>query len=124
TVGMPLVNMLSQGADAIREFEEEADRLGATIGEDLVNRSRAFQTELTRLNSVKQGLQQRIASELLPTLTNLVSRFTDSEGAAKRLDSVARVASTGVKILASAATIVVGVFKTLGEALGGVAAAV
>src|SRR5690606_23573677 len=124
TEGMPLVNMLSQGADAIRELEDDADQLGVTIGCDLVNRSRAFQTELTRLNSVKKGLQQRIASELLPTLTNLVSRFTDSEDAAKRLDSVARVASTGVRILASAATIVVGVFKTLGEALGGIAAAV
>ena len=85
TEGMPLVNMLSQGADAIREFENEADQLGVTIGEDLVNRSRAFQTELTKLSSIKQGLQQRIASELLPTLTNLVSRFTESEGAAKGL---------------------------------------
>lgn len=124
TEGMPLVNMLSQGADAIREFENEADQLGVTIGEDLVNRSRAFQTELTKLSSVKQGLQQRIASELLPTLTNLVSRFTESEGAAKRLDWAARVASTGVKLLSSVATVVIGVFKTLGEALGGIAAAV
>src|SRR5690606_14766546 len=40
------------------------------------------------------------------------------------LDWAARVASTGVKLLSSAATIVMGVFKTLGEALGGVAAAV
>ena len=124
TEGMPLVNMLAQGADAIRELENEADRLGATIGEDLVNRSRAFQTELTRLNSIKQGLQRRIASELLPTLTNLVSKFTDTEGAAKRMDAASRVAATGVRLLASAGAIIVGIFTTVGEALGGVAAAV
>ena len=124
TEGMPLVNMLAQGADAIRELENEADRLGATIGEDLVNRSRAFQTELTKLNSVKRGLQQRIASELLPTLTNLVSKFTDTEGAAKSLDTASRVAATGVRLLASAGAIIVGIFNTVGEALGGIAAAV
>lgn len=124
TEGVPLINLLSQGADAIREYEKEADQLGVTIGEDLVNRSRAFQTELTKLNSVKRGLQQRIAAELLPTLTNLVSRFTDTEGSAKRLDGASRVAATGVRLLASAGTIIVGVFKTVGEALGGIAAAV
>lgn len=124
TEGMPLVNMLSQGADAIRELENEADKLGATIGEELVNRSRAFQTELTKLNAVKRGLQQRIASELLPTLTNLVSKFTDTEGAAKSLDTASRVAATGVRLLASAGAIIVGIFNTVGEALGGIAAAV
>lgn len=124
TEGMPLINMLAQGADAIRELENEADKLGATIGEELVNRSRAFQTELTKLNSVKRGLQQRIAAELLPTLTNLVSKFTDTEGAAKSLDTASRVAATGVRLLASAGAIIVGIFNTVGEALGGIAAAV
>src|SRR5690606_4158471 len=82
------------------------------------------QTELTKLNSVKRGLQQRIASELLPTLTNLVSKFTDTEGAAKSLDTASRVAATGVRLLATAGTIIVGIFNTVGEALGGVATAV
>lgn len=124
TEGMPLVNMLSQGADAIREFENEADQLGVTIGEDLVAKSRAFQTELTKLDSVKRGLQYRIAGELLPTLTNLVSKFTETEGAAERLDKASRVAAAGVRLLASAGVIVAGAFNIAGEALGATAASI
>ena len=124
TEGMPLVNMLSAGADEIARFEAEADQLGVTVGDELVQDALAFQTELRKLDAVKKGLQNRIAGELLPSMTQMVSKFTDAEGAAERLDYASRVASTGIKLLSSVAVVVVGVFKTLGEALGGIAAAI
>lgn len=124
TEGMPLVNMLSAGADEIARFEAEADKLGVTVGDELVQDALAFQNELRKLDAVKKGLQNRIAGELLPSMTRMVEKFNDADDAAGRLDTAARVASTGVKLLASVGVIVTGVFKTLGESLGGLAAAI
>ncbi len=124
TEGMPLVNMLSAGADEIARFEAEADRLGVTVGDELVQDALAFQNELRKLDAVKKGLQNRIAGELLPAMTRMVDKFNDADDAAGRLDTAARVASTGVKLLASVGVIVTGVFKTVGESLGGLAAAI
>src|SRR5690554_217350 len=124
TEGMPLVNMLSAGADEIARFEAEADKLGVTVGDELVQDALAFQNELRKLDAVKKGLQNRIAGELLPSMTRMVEKFNDADDAAGRLDTAARVASTGVKLLASVGVIVTGVFKTLGESFGGLAAAI
>ncbi len=124
TEGMPLVNMLSAGADEIARFEAEADQLGVTVGDELVQDALAFQNELRKLDAVKKGLQNRIAGELLPAMTRMVDKFNDADDAAGRLDTAARVASTGVKLLASVGVIVIGVFKTLGQSLGGLAAAI
>lgn len=124
TEGMPLVNMLREGADGIAEFEEEADALGVTIGDTLVRSSQAFQKEVGKLDGVKRGLSQSISAELLPSMTRWVEKFTDAEDATGRLDKASRIASTGVKLLSTVGVIVTGVFKTVGEALGGIAAVI
>src|SRR5690606_12629917 len=78
----------------------------------------------TRLNAVKKGLVNRIAQELLPSLVNLTGRLFDSAKSSDRLDKIARATATGVKLLGPVAAIVAGIFRTVGEALGGVAATV
>jgi len=120
--GMPLVNMLRQGSDAIREFEGEADQLGITIDSKTAAASRAFTQQLQTLSAVKQGLVQRITAAVLPTLNALTQQFVGSAKGAESLDRAARVAASGMKIIAVAGTIVSGVFKTVGEWIGGVAA--
>lgn len=123
TEGMPLVNMLRQGSDAIREFEGEADKLGLTIDSKTAAASREFTKQLQTLSAVKQGLVLRITAAVLPTLNALTQQFVGSAKGAESLDKAARVAASGMKIMAALGAIVVGAFKTLGEYLGGVAAA-
>lgn len=122
--GADLIPILNRGADGINELREEAERLGIAFSDEASNAAGDFNDTLTRLNAVKKGLANRIAQQLLPTLVNLSQKFLTGAQSAERLDTVARVAATGVKLLTSAGIIVAGVFKTVGEAIGGVAAAV
>ena len=122
--GADLIPLLNSGADGLREMTEEAAELGLVLDSETSKKAEAFNDNLTKLNAVKKGLVNRITAELLPSLLNLSERFVGSAKSAERLDQVARIAATGVKLLTSAGIIVAGVFKTLGEAIGGVAAAV
>lgn len=122
--GAELIPLLNSGAQGLSEMTDEARELGLTFDQETGKAAEAFNDNLTRLNAVKQGLVRRITAELLPSLVNLSERLVGGAKSAERLDQVARVASTGLKLLTSAGIIVGGIFKTLGEAIGGVAAAV
>lgn len=122
--GADLIPLLNSGAEGLAEMTAEAEELGLTFDQQTGKAAEAFNDNLSRLNAVKKGLVNRITAELLPSLVNLSDRFVGSAKSAERLDQVARVAATGVKLLTTAGIIVAGVFKTLGEAIGGVAAAV
>lgn len=122
--GLKLIPLLNAGADGLAAMEAEASALGVTMDTETAKAAEAFNDNLTRLNKVKEGLVNRIARDLLPTLQNLTDRMFQSAKASGALDQAARVAATGVKILMSVGAIIVGVFKTVGEALGGVAAAI
>lgn len=122
--GADLIPLLNSGAEGLAEMTAEAEELGLTFDQQTGKAAEAFNDNLSRLNAVKKGLVNRITAELLPSLVNLSDRFVGSAKSAERLDQVARIAATGVKLLTTAGIIVAGVFKTLGEAIGGVAAAV
>lgn len=120
--GAQLIPLLNSGAEGLAEMTAEAEALGLVIGGDTAKAAEQFNDNLSRLDAIKRGLINRIAAELLPTLTNLTSRLFESAKASGALDQAARAASAGVRILLSVGAIIVGVFKTIGEALGGVAA--
>jgi hypothetical protein len=120
--GAQLIPLLNAGASGIQDLKDEADRLGITLSGPAGKAAEQFNDNIARLNYAKQGLGRQIAQQLLPTLSSLTTQLFAS---AKETDAFARaatVAATGVKLLLSAGTLVVGVFKTLGEYLGGIGA--
>ncbi len=119
-----LLPLLAKGGEGFDKYAEAARRFGATVDADVVAQSKVMKDQFMILGLAKTGLANRITKDLLPTLTTMTDRLLGSATAAGTLDKISRIASSGVKVLASAGAIVVGVFKTLGEALGGVAAAV
>lgn len=122
--GAQLIPLLNAGADGIAEMTAEAEQLGLTFDQHAGKAAEQFNDNLTRLNAVKKGLVNRIAQELLPTLVNMTNKLVDSAKGASALDKAAKVAATGVRLLASAGAVVAGIFNAVGTALGGVAATV
>lgn len=121
--GAKLIPLLNAGAAGIDDLKKEAEALGLVIGGDAAASAELFNDNLTRVQRVIGGLFNRIAQQLLPTLSTLSSQLLESAKSSGVLDQAARAASTGVKFLLSAGVVVGAAFKTLGEALGGVAGA-
>lgn len=121
--GAKLIPLLNAGSAGIGELTAEAEALGLVIGGEAAKAAEVFNDNLTRVSRVVTGLGNRVAQQLLPTLANLSSRLFESAKNSGILDQAARTAATGVKFLLSAAVVAGAAFKTLGEALGGVAGA-
>lgn len=121
--GAELIPLLNLGAEGIENLKQEAEDLGLTFDDVTANRAGAFNDQLDKIRGIAKGLWQQIASQLLPVLVNLTERFFNSAKGAETLGKFVTTAVTGIKLLTSVGVVVVGVFKTLGEALGGVAAA-
>jgi phage-related minor tail protein len=120
--GAQLIPFLNQGKDGIEALREEADRLGITLSTDAAKASEAFNDNLTRINGISKGLFNSIAQELLPSMVNLTDQFFNTASGAQTLDNVARAAASGIKILASIAVTIGGIFKTIGNQIGATAA--
>jgi len=120
--GAQLIPMLNQGKDGIEALQAEAEKLGLTLDGSTGRSAEAFNDNLTRLNSVKKGIANTVMRELLPTLTNLTDRLVENAKNADLMDTAARAAATGLRILFTGAAILVGTFKALGQAWGALAA--
>lgn len=119
-----LLPLLLNNGKAMSDLGDEASDLGAVMSDDMLSALNGAREQFTKLDLIKQGLTNRIVAELLPSLTNLTGSLTDTAKEAGFLDWVARVAATGIKLLASAGVLVGGVFKAVGEGIGGAAAAI
>jgi DNA-binding phage protein len=120
--GADLIPMLNQGAAGLTAMQEEARALGVEIDGSAGPAAERFNDNLTRLNTVKQGFANQIMKAVLPSLEGLTNHMISSAKSSNVLETAARSAAAGIKILMSVGAIVTGVFKSLGEYLGGVAA--
>jgi hypothetical protein len=121
--GAALIPFLNQGRDGIAGLAAEAAQLGIVLTTEAGAAAEQFNDNLTRLQKAKEGLGRQIAQALLPMLENLTTQLFKAAQETGGFEKAAMVAATGVKILMSAGAAMVGVFKTVGEAIGGIAGA-
>lgn len=118
-----LLPLLKNNAQGMREAGDEAERFGAILSEETLAAAEAFRMESVKVDQMLTGLKNRIAADMLPTLTNLTDQFFTTSDGARALDSAARAAAAGTRVLLSAGAVIIGAFKTVGQYIGGVAAA-
>lgn len=117
-----LLPLLRNNGEAMGEWGDKAAELGAILGDDTISAANAAKKEFQTLGLVYEGLKNRIVEQLLPSFVALTSEFTDTAEGAAKLDEISRIASTGMKLLGVAGTVVAGIFKAVGTAIGGAAA--
>lgn len=120
--GTDLIPLLNGGAKGLADMAAEADLLGVTMDTNTGRAAEAFNDNLTRLSAVKEGLVNRITRELLPSLQSMSEWLVESAKSSGVLDTAARAAATGVRLLLTAGAHVGYVFAQVGNEIGGIAA--
>ena len=122
--GAEMIPLLNNGSAGIAKMRDESIALGASINTSAGKAAEQFKDNLTRLGAVAKGLANRVAQQLLPTLVAMTNRLVEAAKSSGLLDQAARAAAAGVRLLVSVGVVVAAVFKTLGQAVGGVFAAI
>lgn len=117
-----LLPLLKNNGEAMGEWADKAEELGAILGTDTIAAAKEAKKEFQTLGLVYEGLKNRIVQQVLPSLMALTEQFTDTAEGTAKLDEISRIASTGMKLLGVTGTVVAGVFKSVGTAIGGAAA--
>jgi hypothetical protein len=76
--GVALLQMMGNGADGIRRWREEADRLGITMTEDMVQAAQRSKLELLNLRTAFEGLAIRLLNYVGPALAEIARWFSET----------------------------------------------
>lgn len=109
TEGMPLVNTLSKGAEALREFEHRAEQMGRSLSRIDAAEVEAANIELSRVSQSVRGVADQLAVRLAPFVGEAAKQFValsqDAGAALDRIGSAARMTIQVVGVLADAVAI-------------------
>nr|WP_312354319.1 hypothetical protein [Stenotrophomonas pavanii] len=103
--GSEFLEFLSLGADGMRTMEERARTLGIVIDSDTAGAAAEFNDRLDDLRAATQGWFTQLASELLPTLTDLTTKLVDVAKEGGGVRDVAHGIATAFREIGKAAEI-------------------
>lgn len=97
----PALQLMSEGADGLRKYREEADSMGLTISSVSAKQMVAFNDQLTKSKLAIQGGVQIITVSLLPVITSMSNAFLAAANAVSRfIDSFKDQKSTVAGVVA------------------------
>ena len=119
--GAKLITTLNMGKQGLAEMTAEAEAFGQVVSQESAAAAGEFNDNLFRLQSAVGGISMQIASALLPALSGITEQMVQAAKDTTAMDTAARIAVTGFRLLASAVVVVGGAFKTVGSLIGNVA---
>lgn len=72
-----MLPLLREGATAMKNLEDEAERLGVVLGPEAIARADRFTESLNRMKVAAEGLGKSIATSLMPALTYMMDGLSD-----------------------------------------------
>lgn len=102
--GARLIPMLNAGRDGLAEMTKEAEDLGVVVSEQTARAAEEFNDNLTKLQTVADGLSLQLAATLAPalaTVTDNLVTFIRESGVVKTLGSAMETGFRGVLLLVS-----------------------
>ncbi|CAL94489.1 hypothetical protein [Azoarcus olearius] len=76
-----LVPLLQNNGEGFKRWGDEAERLGAIMGKDVVEAGKEFDQTLTRLKTLGDALTISVGSKLIPELNRLAEQFLNAQRA-------------------------------------------
>lgn len=117
--GAELIPMIN----SLEETKRLATELGLVYDKDIAAASERFNDNMTMVGLSVQALGLGIAKGVLPSLEAMSQRMASAAKDTEAIDKAARIADTGIRLLATGGTIVTAVFKLVGDRLGAIASA-
>lgn len=121
--GSELVPLLNQGSAAITSMMDKARKLGLVIDEDFAKSADNVNDSMATLSQVVGGAFNVAMKEVSPVLEQITGQMIDLATEGNAAEEMGRAIAAGLKIIVSVGLSVAGVFKTVGDLLGGLAAA-
>ncbi|MEM1356336.1 MAG: hypothetical protein AAGH88_15790 [Planctomycetota bacterium] len=86
--GVALVNTLAEGAEGLRRFGVESDRLGNTVDSKAARAAEDFNDAVTRLKASLRGTVGALADDVVPAFTGVVDKVSTLIGRIRAGDAV------------------------------------
>jgi hypothetical protein len=76
-VGRKVLPLMIQGSKGIKQYGDEAERLGVILDKGAIEKSRQYSIELFRLDAMVTGFRRRLTMRMIPTLTRWTRKIVD-----------------------------------------------
>lgn len=119
-----LLPLLKDGGKGFEEFAQMARDFGAVLSDEAIVAMQDFKRSQDIMELAAKGFANQLTTALIPAFQNVVNQFVNTENGARTLKAAVDVTAGAFKALMSVGAFVAGIFKTIGEALGGLAAVV
>ncbi|MCP5017697.1 MAG: hypothetical protein GY938_20860, partial [Ketobacter sp.] len=121
--GQDMIPFLNQGRAGLKAMSDEADQLGITMSGKLTKAAEDTNDNLTRLSTAIQGVFLRVISKAMPQILEITKAMVAWAKEPKNVANALGFLNRVMKVVATGALILKGIFLSMGKALGALAAA-